>query len=495
MDPRRFDELSRSLAGTSRRRLLKAFAGGVAAALGGALPPGPAGANPPPKHCKYQGYNCRDNTNCCSLNCCNRTCCGNGQACCNGQCVWACPEGQTLNAACVCEGSSTPACGSAAECPQPSAPCQMAVCLGGACGFANRTNGVPCDDGDACTTGSTCQNGSCAGGTAVVCDDGNLCTENLCDPVSGCFHPPANGRPCDDGSGCVTGSTCSGGACTGGTPISCDDGNPCTVDSCAGGTCFHDADAGATCTLVGGAPGICNELAACVECLTAEQCPGTDTACQRRVCNAGVCEIENLPGEARTCGVGACLRTVQSCVNGQPQECVPGLPTAEACNGIDDDCDGDIDEDWDFQTDPNNCGGCGEICVLPNATPVCNSGQCAIESCDSGYADCDGNPENGCETQLGTLDNCASCGDACNWDTDVCSGPGTGGDPNSGCCAHIYSVCDPSEPIDRCCNMSTCTGANASGQFVCCGVSLVSHCSVGSQCCSGACDTRTSLCF
>jgi hypothetical protein len=455
MDGSKFDEVARSLArSTSRRQLLKGLSASLGAAMFGARQRDHAHAAPPPKHCKFQGYKCRDNTNCCSLTCCNRTCCGDGQVCCNGQCVWACPEGQALNGACVCEGSSTPACVSAAECPQSSNQCQMAVCLGGICGFANRTNGAPCDDGDACTTGSACQNGLCAGGTAIVCDDGNPCTQNLCDPVSGCFHPPADGLPCDDGDGCTTGSICSGGVCGGGTAISCDDGNPCTIDTCAGGNCFHAATTGASCTLTGGSPGYCNEAAACVECLTADQCPGVDTECQRRVCNGGACGVENLPGEMVICGVGACQQTVQSCVDGQPQECVQGQPTTEVCNGIDDDCNGLVDD--------------GAVCPdIANGTSACVEGQCVVQSCDSWYADCDADPQNGCETQLGTFDNCASCGDACNPDTDVCSNLGSGGDPISGCCARIYTVCDPNAPVDRCCNQSTCTGTNASGQRVC----------------------------
>lgn len=44
-----------------------------------------------------------------------------------------------------------------------------------------------------------------------------------------------------------------------------------------------------------------------------------------------------------TCGVGACLRTVLSCVGGMMQACTPGAPSLELCNGIDDDCDGSVD--------------------------------------------------------------------------------------------------------------------------------------------------------
>jgi hypothetical protein len=33
--------------------------------------------------------------------------------------------------------------------------------------------------------------------------------------------------------------------------------------------------------------------------------------------------------------------------------------------------------------------------------------------CERGFSDCDGDPRNGCETELGTMENCGGCGDAC----------------------------------------------------------------------------------
>src|SRR5690606_6794305 len=41
------------------------------------------------------------------------------------------------------------------------------------------------------------------------------------------------------------------------------------------------------------------------------------------------------------CGVGACERQSRYCT---VEECVPGEPTEEVCNFIDDDCDGEVDE-------------------------------------------------------------------------------------------------------------------------------------------------------
>ena len=40
---------------------------------------------------------------------------------------------------------------------------------------------------------------------------------------------------------------------------------------------------------------------------------------------------------------------------------------------------------------------CEQGCALPNATPDCFGGSCAIDACDQAYHDADGDPKNGCE--------------------------------------------------------------------------------------------------
>ena len=76
------------------------------------------------------------------------------------------------------------------------------------------TGDAECADGNACNGVETCVAGSCTPGTPINCDDGQFCTLDTCDPASGtCGHPP---NPCGDGDGC-------------------------TADSCdeAGDTCVH----------------------------------------------------------------------------------------------------------------------------------------------------------------------------------------------------------------------------------------------------------------
>jgi len=94
----------------------------------------------------------------------------------------AAPAGDLLHLTDPLAGSGDAASG-LAPAPEfgPDGPCLF--------GLGN----VPCDDGNACTTGDTCGNGSCAGAPvdpAVACDDGDACTTEACDPAVGCTHEP-----------------------------------------------------------------------------------------------------------------------------------------------------------------------------------------------------------------------------------------------------------------------------------------------------------------
>jgi hypothetical protein len=91
-------------------------------------------------------------------------------------------------------------------------------------------------------------------------------------------------------------------------------------------------------------------LLQCISDLTitgVEICNGVDDNCNGLI-------DENQP--VVECGVGACFRQVSSCVNGQPNACVPGTPTPEICNGVDDNCNGLVDE--------------GGVCESNNSQPL-----------------------------------------------------------------------------------------------------------------------------
>ena len=73
--------------------------------------------------------------------------------------------------------------------------------------------------------------------------------------------------------------------------------------------------------------------------------------------------------------------------------------------------------------DPKNCGACGNVCSLSNATAFCSSGMCWVESCNFGWGDCDGVFSNGCETNVLTNSkNCGACFTVCQGGTTCSSG-------------------------------------------------------------------------
>ncbi|MGV3622684.1 MAG: TolB family protein [Archangium sp.] len=91
-----------------------------------------------------------------------------------------------------------------------------------------------------------------------------------------------------------------------------------------------------------------------------------------------------------SCGVGACLREMPGCTNGAPTQCMPFEPGTETCNGIDDDCDGTTDE----ALMPEMCG-VGECATVAStcvdgAPVACMPTAGSAEICNGKDDDCDG---------------------------------------------------------------------------------------------------------
>jgi hypothetical protein len=117
---------------------------------------------------------------------------------------------------------------------------------------------------------------------------------------------------------------------------------------------------------------------------------------------APVC-VSMTPGNC--CGIG-CVRgpgvAEATCVAGRcGVVCVAGMG----------DCDGNPANgcETDLTVSSANCGACGAACAGGGR---CDHAICPL-ACAAGTADCDGNHANGCESTLNDALNCGACRNAC----------------------------------------------------------------------------------
>ena len=220
-------------------------------------------------------------------------------------------------------------------------------------------NGNP-GGGLACQTG---QPGICHAGTTACINGAIVCVQNqprqeICNGLDDdCDGVVDNGNP-GGGLACNTGQP---GVCAVGTTVCTNGAIACVINTqtCGVGACQRTMP-----ICVNGIPQDCIPFPP-----TPEICNGIDDDCDGTVddgvqqgvglaCNTGgvgfcatgltMCKngviVCGDAGGTTTCGLGACQRTVQNCVNGLWQNCVPGMATQETCNGIDDDCNGIVDD-------------------------------------------------------------------------------------------------------------------------------------------------------
>lgn len=89
-----------------------------------------------------------------------------------------------------------------------------------------------------------------------------------------------------------------------------------------------------------------------------------------------------------------------------------------ACPGGFGDCDGDPKTgeegcETDLQT-LQDCGECGHTCALDNASARCSMGTCTVTACKAGFGDCDSDDGTGCETDIKkSNEHCGACGTDC----------------------------------------------------------------------------------
>ncbi len=190
------------------------------------------------------------------------------------------------------------------------------------------------------------------------------------------------------------------GSCVPDVPVLC---LPCEEDDdCAlrlpGTRCLETGSGQRRCGQPCGDGAMCPEGFACAAgqcapvsewCGCSDATEGVELACILRVDEAG----------------HACVG-VQRCGADGPGPCEPAL--GEACNAIDDDCDGATDEDFrDAEgryVDRLHCGGCAIPCVEqgPNMIAEClphGAGVRCESECLEGFVDVDGILANGCECE------------------------------------------------------------------------------------------------
>lgn len=177
----------------------------------------------------------------------------------------------------------------------------------------------------------------------------------------------------------------------------------------------------------------------CGECNAA--CPA-DYASNRFSCIAGKCVLEcedtvadcdgivengcetdlRSPDNCGGCGV-RCPEDAPCVISGNAAQCgcpPPFVYCAEAATCV------------RLDNDLEHCGACGNLCpdMPPDAVPPphshygCSKGECGKLVCDEYWGDCNGDlnaaDSDGCETPLGSDQNCVACGNNCLANGQVC---------------------------------------------------------------------------
>lgn len=240
--------------------------------------------------------------------CVNGSCCQPGATVCQGDVVakvWCnqfpiavqdcaeqglqCWKGQCVPSVCSPTGG-----GPEAKPCTDSNPCTDDSCAAGSC--VHVPHDGPCQDGQVCTVGDFCSQGTCMPGKPPVCDDGSPCTLDKCDYKVGCVFLPV-AATCSDGDACTTADSCVNGACKG--ALIDQDGDGFAPVACGANDC-NDKNA----SVHPGAPETCTPTGVDEDCdgETDESCDGT---------NAVGCDQDgDACGQGQgTCEGGHCLMT------------------------------------------------------------------------------------------------------------------------------------------------------------------------------------------
>jgi hypothetical protein len=296
----------------------------------------------------------------------------------------------------------------------PTNPCLTCDPVADAADWTIALSGSACEDGNACTSTSTCQAGLCVG----TCDDNNACTLDEC--VNGVCPATAvaDDTVCEDNDFCSITSSCQAGQCVGaGDPcaaqpatdcapsFACNptlqlcvpsntnttDGQPCGDRCVTGGTCLVGVCLGSItdcstlnsqCTL-----GVCDPNSTAIDPCIAQPI-ADNTPCA----DSDLCSVNDL------CTAGVCA--------GAPKNCSDdNVCTQDLCQPSDGSCQNpDV-------TDVTPCGtaACAADSAAVLLTPLCGPGgvceAAEVQSCDGFLCD---PAAISCTTTCATDDDCVA---------------------------------------------------------------------------------------
>jgi hypothetical protein len=224
----------------------------------------------------------------------------------------------------------------------------------------------------------TYQSGLGPSGCLQSCDDGNPCTTDTCSAGT-CVHTStAAGTSCADGNACNGAEICDGaGHCQAGTPVTCTALDRChTAGVCnsATGLCSNPAKADGT---------SCNDGNSCTknDVCKAGACGGTAYTCKDGLdCTADACKGDGTCTFSVTAGNclinGACYASGAGSPSNQCQQCTPATSqTAWSPKASGTSCN-----DGNACTSNDACDGAGQC---GGTAYACNDGlACTIDSCN-----------------------------------------------------------------------------------------------------------------
>ncbi len=246
----------------------------------------------------------------------------------------------------------------------------------------------------------------------------------------------------------------------------CKDGNGCLSPSGVADVCVDYGEEGSFC---GGACATDEDCPWGFSCLTTVTVDGIDTL--QCVADAGVCPCTDksvslgLWTPCETAGEFGACEGKRVCTEGGLTPCDAGVPTEETCNGVDDDCDGSVDE-------PTESGG--------NFINLCDDGnECTEDTCE-GVDGCQSSALEGTECKDGDIctvaDHCIA--GECSGDPVICDDDNPCTDnactENGGCeYAPNLADCDDGDP---------CTVADECNAGLCAGTQISCECDVDADC-------------